>query len=382
MISGVLEAADEAEAARQLEGMGLSDVEVTRTRARVGRPLGAEDFLFFNEQLASLAHSGLCLDEGLRRLAQDIDSPRLRQTIESVAADLQGGQTLDQALEKHAALLPGRYARVVKAGIASGQLAPTLLNLSNHLRLMSQTRQLVTRTLAYPAVVLAAAVAIFLMVSWLVVPQFKQIFDEWGAELPALTKLFLAFSEAVPTLALAAGVVVLAAAALWLVSGWSAGGRAAREQLVMMVPLLGGLLRDSLRARFLRALAYGVSSGLPLPESIRLGSDATGSPWAARDAEAVARKVEAGAPSQAACVGSRLVPALVGYAVQVGGNQDDTQRALNRLAQTYAARAVQTQTILQTWLTPAAVLVLGLFIALLILALFTPMLQMIDSVSG
>ncbi len=382
MMSGVLEANDEAEAARQLGEMGLSEVAVSRSPARVGRPIGSDDFLFFNEQLASLAHSGICLDEGLRQLARDIDSPRLKRTIEQIATDLQSGQPLDQALSRHSAMLPGRYSRVVHAGLASGQLAPTLLNLSSHLRLMAQTRQLVARTLTYPAIVLVVACLIFMLVIWYVVPQFETIFHDFEVDLPPITKAFMALGRAAPSIAVGGGAVVIVGLMMWFGSGLSAGGRAAREMLLLSLPLIGTLMRDSLRARFLRALAYGVGSGMPLPESIRLGADATGSAWAARDAEAVARRVEAGDSSQVACEHSRVVPALVGYSVQVGGDREDTQRALSRLAQAYAVRATQTQMRIQTWLMPALVVFMGVFIGLLIVAIFLPLMNLIESVSG
>jgi len=381
-MSGVIEAPDEAEALNELTQMGLRQIQVDKAeRPPIRRRIGADDFIFFNEQLASLADSGVCLDVGLRQLAKDIDSARLRRTISQMADDLERGLPLDQALTAHAAQLPGMYSRVVRAGVQSGQLGGTLLNLSNHLRLMSQTRRIIAQTVAYPAVVACVAFAIFCVVLWFVVPQFEQIFADFDTELPLLTQTLIAVSRELPTILTVVGCVVLAGIVLWAVTGRSSLGRSLRERLLLALPLLGRLYRDSVRARLLRAVAFSVNSGLPLPESLRLAADATGSRGAARDADRVATDVEAGRSAMEACRSTVLVPPMFGYVVQVSGDRDNVDHALTQLSQAYASRAVHSQSMIRAWLAPLSIITVGALIGILIVAMFLPLMHLIDSVS-
>ncbi len=388
-ISGTIEAPDQVQAVAQLTAMGLADIDVnpagkgkdheTAHAAPPRRPLGADDFIFFNEQLASLAEGGMCLDVGLRQLAKDVDSRRLRGTVTEIADDLERGMPLDQSIDRHAGQLPALYARVIRAGIKSGRLAGTLLNLSCHLRLVAETRRVIVQTLAYPLVVATAAFSIFCLVLWFVVPQFELIFGDFDTELPTLTQSLIAFSRALPVILAAAGVIVAALIIFWVAAGRSAAGSALRERLILALPLFGRLFRDSIRARLLRALAYCVSSEIPLPESLRLAGDATGSQAAADDAERVAVQVETGQSALEACRATAMIPPMFGYVVQVSADRDNAEEALTQLSRAYAARAVHTQSLVRAWLGPLAVVVVGVMCAVCIVSLFLPLINLFNS---
>ncbi len=382
-ISGTIEAGDADDAMKQLLLMRLTNIDLDEVKPRpLRRTISREDFIFFNEQLASLAKTGICLDAGLRQLAKDIHSRRLRRVIEEIAADVETGVPLDKALDKHTERLPRLYARVVKAGLESGQLSATLLNLSQHLRLVSETRRLIIDALAYPCIVLCLAVALMGAVMGLLVPEFEQIFLDFDAQLPGMTMAMINLSHAMPGLLLTVGVVVGAVVLAYLLTRASPAGRALREQLLFAVPLLGRIVQNSIRSSFLRAMAFLVNAGIPLPEALRLSADATASPAAVRDAERLAGEVEGGRSVFQACQTTSLVPPMLGYVLEVGSDRDDLKHGLVELSKTFESRAVHGQSLLRGWLAPLAVIVLGGMIAVFILALFLPFVQLIESVSG
>ena len=382
-ISGTLEMTDGEAAMKQLDLMGLCNIDLQRSkRPPVTRPLAADDFIFFNEQLASLAESGICLDVGLRQLGKDIRSPRLRNVLEALAVDLEQGQSLDDALEKHAGQMPGLYARVVRAGVASGQLPATLLNLSHHLRLVSETRRLMAEALTYPGIVLVLACGVMSAIIALVIPQFKEIFADFDVNLPALTLVVFGFADAAPALLMGVGVAVAVAVVLLLSLGTTPAGRAVKERIILGMPLVGSMICDSLRARFLRAMAFAVHGGMPLPEALRLSAGATASPGLVREAERIAAQVEGGRDLYDVSQNERLIPAMFGYLVRVRGDAHSLRHALVQLSKAYESRAMHGQSVLRGWVAPVAIVLVGLVIAVLILAMFLPLTSLIQSVSG
>ncbi len=380
---GTIEAADEPAALELLLVMGLQDVAVTLKRQPVlRRPLGADDFIFFNEQLAALASSGIALEQGLRHLGRDIDSPRLRKTIDAVAANLERGAPLDEAVAREAGNLPPLYGRVIRAGLAGGHLSSTLLNLSNHLRFLTHTRRLIVQALAYPGMVCLLAGGILCAILIWVVPSFEGIYQDFDVQLPRMTGGLILLSHKLPQMLALFGVVAAAVLLFYLMTLATRGGRALRERVVVGLPMLGRLVLDSLRARFLRGLAHGVQVGLPLPEALRLSAEAMGSSAGLREAEAVARVVESGGTVMDATRTTKFVPPILGYVLQVCATPADAERALIQLAEGYSSRAEHAQMVMRTWLPPAAIVLVGAFIGLTILGVFLPLVTLVESVAG
>ncbi len=382
-ISGVLEAGSFDGAMQQLTEMDLSGLELTETKPPpAARPIGADDFIFFNEQLASLASAGLCLDEGLRQLAHDVESPRLRQAIGAVADDVQRGLPLDQAVAKHESSLPALYGRVVRAGVQSGQLPATLLNLSQHLRLLADARRLIVEALAYPVAAFVMAVVILSLVMLYVVPMFEEIFLDFGSRLPGITRLLMSVARAFPALLVVVLVLLVVGVITWSWLRRSAGGRRVRERMVMTVPLIGPVIRASLISRFARSLAFTVSSGVPLPEALRLAAAATGSSSLDNDAELLATGVEQGQQLGEAGRRTWLIPRMFGFVAEIATGRSNLSEAMFQLAKAYDLKAAHSQSMLRAWLIPLAVIFVGLTIGFCIVSLFLPLVTLINSMTG
>jgi type II secretory pathway component PulF len=145
VLSGRIEAAsvDAARTALAEARLTVRDLRAADPILPRGGRLSADDLAFFNEQLAAMADAGIALDDGLAQLARDVESPKLRGWLDALADDLRGGQTLEQAIAQREDRLPLLYSQVIRAGVRSGQLPATLLNLNQHLRLAGRTRRLI-----------------------------------------------------------------------------------------------------------------------------------------------------------------------------------------------------------------------------------------------
>lgn len=382
-ISGRIEAVDHAGARQQLDQMNVSLTELRPAGPPPRRrPLGREDFIYFNQQLASLAEAGLALDDGLRQMARDVQSPRLRRLLEEVAQDVSAGKSLEQAIEQRQDQFPLLYARVLRAGVASGNLPETLLNLNTHLQLMADTRRLIWEAVSYPLTVLILGVLVLGAVCTFVLPSFRPIFQDFDVELPALTGGLMAMEDYYWPTVVAIVVVVAGVTLASRTLRFSEWGRRIREATLLRLPLVGRLYSASLLARFSQSAALCAASRMPLPDALRLAADATGSPTLGADADRLARAIEQGGSTMVVTESTGLIPRLFGYSLQAAGGTGGLPDVLQQLADGYSRRADHVRAVVRSVLAPGCIVVLGVFLGMCIIGLFLPLVSMVNAVSG
>ncbi|MHC4442203.1 MAG: type II secretion system F family protein [Planctomycetota bacterium] len=383
-IVGRLEAVDRQQAVDDLAGMQVDVRELAEAKAPSEKSAGLteDDLIFFNEQVASLAQAGIALDEGLVQLARDISSRSLRQWVQALVDDLRRGIPIDQAIAARERGLPILYSRVIRAGIDSGQLAATLLNLNHHLRLIGTTRRILWELTTYPLIVAVLALTIISGVFLFVVPHFGDIIQDFDTELPYLTVLVIGIAQDYPMIMLVGAVTLAAIITIWnlLKFGWR--GRRIREKIVFMIPVIGRVHLMSLIARFLRSVATSVTSGITLPQALRLGAGATGSPSLIGDADYLAKEVEQGQSIFVANQSARIIPPLFGYCVQVAVGREELPSAIGKLARSYENRAVHAQSMMQAILGPMLIIILGSIILFVIVGLFLPLVTLLNALTG
>lgn len=384
VVSGRLEAVDHDQAAKELVELRIDVRELRAASAPPAKaaPLSSEDLIFFNHQLASLAQAGIALDQGLAQLARDVESSRLKRWLEALVHDLQRGASLDEAIRARESGLPIFYSRIIKAGVESGQLAATLLNLNHHLRIMAETKRYIWEAATYPLIVISLAMLVVSLFMMMVVPKFQEIFTDFGTTLPGLTVWLLALGQVYIPFLIGLALTVVIVVVAWKALSYSQGGMRFRELLLSLLPFIGQIHRAALLSRFFRATATSIVTGISLPQSLRLAADTTGSVPLIDEAEQMAAEVEQGRSPFAAAQSMRVIPSLFGFCLQAGGTGDALPLAIARLADSYDARARNYQTLLRSVLSPILVLLLGGLLALIIIGVFLPLVQLLNAVSG
>ena len=394
-LSGTLNAADQAAAMSALEALELKVLELwpagapTRTR-----PLGAEDFKSFNQQLALLIKSGLPLETGLQLLA--IDNPRGRRVnvLSHISADLQAGLTLPQAVEKHRSDFPPDYARLLDAGIRTNNLAEVLMNLGNHLDLRQKLNESLFRALAYPVCVIAALLAVLACMGLKVFPYFQSFVRQWmnssrehlfyGLEAPPtplLTKIILAGGAHAPVCVAGVAAAAVLAIAFWLIFRKRPAMLYVEDWMALYIPLLGPMLRAGFIARWCDALRIGVVSGLDLPQAIELANSVTGSPALAADGGHMQAALSRGLPLNSTSPG-RMLPATVAATIQSGIAANNLPETLTVLSEGYTREAQTRMAIAPAVVTPVVLLFIGVMVFLVIYAVASPFIQLLRSLTG
>ena len=384
---GTLEAESQEHADAALASMGIRVVSLRRARrGSYLAPLSLDDFVFFNEQIAAMTKAGVPLPEGLRQLAADVGSGKLKRLLLELADDLTAGTPLEQALDKLRYRFPTQYAGVVQAGLRSGDLGGALYGLAAHLRLKGDLRRALIELAIYPALVLLFAFGVLTFLMHMVVPGLGQaLYDMFGvgepASLPYPTRAVFAAARAWPTVEVVFVGVMAAIAALAIVAGLP-GRRGLREWLLRRIPGIARVYGASVMARFAHTSALAAFSGTPLPQLVAAAGAASGSASLEKATRRVADKLVQGTLLQDAVRGERDFPALWTTVVSVTAARGELPAALAELARMYEARARVWSGVVRVVLGPVLLVYVGLVLGLVILGVLFPIINLIQGLTS
>jgi type IV pilus assembly protein PilC len=380
---GTLEAASQPDAERLLAEMGVRSTSLRPAmRNAFVAPLSLSDFAFFNDQVAALARAGIALPEGLRQLAADAGSRKLRRVLLDLAEDVEHGTPLDQAVDRQQLRFPPRYAGVVRAGLKAGDLGSALYGLSAHLRLKSVTRQALIEIGVYPLVILAGALWVLSFLMRYVAPAIADTirdYSTYGGDVRRSTALDMidAMTATWPVIEVAILAVVIGVPVVFLLTLLPGGGRV-REIVLRLIPGVRQIYWSSVIARFAHTSAIGAYAGLPLPALMRNSAEASGSVALRRATERAAARLESGQPVEAACAPERAIPPLWTCMVAASGPRGELPGAMEELARTCELRAQQWVGTTRVVLGPLLLLLVGLTLGGLIMAMISMMTSLIS----
>jgi len=385
LMRGTLEAGSQQEAGDLLGQMQLTVNSIEPAKPEKPKTaIGRNEFMLFNQQLASIAKAGIPLERGLRELAADVASKSMRRLIEDIADELEAGVSIEEAFEKRHKRFPPLYGRILKAGVETGRLSEMLTSLNRHLELASQTRRIIFEAVSYPAIVLILALAVVTLLFTFVIPAFGPILGELLEDrlLPAPTRLLLAASANIVPFWIGVGLVIAAIAAVFGILSASAEGRRFKESVFLRVPVIGRVLHSSILSKLAEAMAMLVAAGCDMPSCLRLGSTAAGSEKLLLESETLAGQIEQGNNILEAGQFCRLIPRLFLYSIQLGIQRNELQDNLYSLGEMYAEQTRYRQTRLQAVLLPAMIVAVGMFVLFCIMAIFGPIMSVISGLSS
>jgi len=384
-MKGTLEAGSREEAGQMLEQMQLNVSSIEKARApKPKTAVGRNEFMLFNQQLASLTKAGIPLERGLRELANDIGSKSMRRLINDITGELEAGTSIDEAFEKRQKAFPPLYGRILKAGVETGRLSEMLTSLNRHLELANQTRRIILEAVSYPAVVLTLGAMIITGIFLFIIPQFGPILMEMsaGARLPTITRTFLSMAENTVTFWIIVAFLIATIVFIFVALSSFPAGRRFKESIFLKVPVVGRVYHSSLLSRMAEAMAMMVAAGCDMPACLRLASGATGSEKLILESETLAGQIEQGAIILEAGQFCKIIPRLFLYSIQLGTQRNELQDNLYSLGQMYTEQARYSQTRLQAVLLPIMIIIVGGILAMSIMAMFLPMIQIVTTLSS
>ncbi len=379
-------AADSADAARaKLEQEGFQVVvlkEVNGDRKETAPKLSDRESEDVVLAVAELSSAELPLAEGLRAAAAESANKRVGRSLRAIAADVEAGYALESIMTDRGQFLPPHVRGLVAAATRTGRLGLALDDLIEHHRATREAWANVLGAIAYPTIVLGMTVAVVAFLPLYVVPQFKAMFEEFGLELPGLTKSVIRVSDALLWvwngpgfwgIALAIGVV----ACLFALASFGRGSPTS-HRITTTMPLFGPIWHWGGAVAFSRLLATLLKYDVPLPDALRLTSDGVRDPDVCQLAKMFALGVENGQLLSDLLQESKRLPATMIPFVRWGERNGQLPDTLEAVAEMLQTRIQMRTSLLRSISPPIVFIAVGLLVGFMLISLFLPLVTLVQ----
>ena len=388
-MTGEIEAPNEAFVIAQLRRQQIVPVKIKnkprdlglRIPGRKGK-VSRRDLAIFTRQFATMIDAGLPLVQCLDILGMQQENQAFKQVILKVKEDVESGSTFADALEKHPKVFDELFVNLVSAGEVGGILDTILARLAAYIEKAMKLAKQVKSAMVYPSTILAVALIVTTVLLLYVIPIFGQMFQDFGAALPAPTMIVLAISAYTRKYFLLGLVllVVLILGIRWYYK--QDGGRRRIDRLLLRVPIFGDLLRKIAVARFSRTLGTMVSSGVPILESMDIVAKSAGNKIIEEAIVKARASISEGKTISEPLAESKVFPVMVTQMVSVGEATGALDTMLNKIADFYDDEVDAAVGALTSLLEPMLMIFLGVVIGGLVIAMYLPIFKLAGVVGG
>jgi type IV pilus assembly protein PilC len=383
---GTYVAENEARLRRELEDRGLYVLSVRGGGISLGgwhvrlprrRRVPTNEFLIFNQELATLLKAGLPLVQSLDILRKRVPNPVFRAALDDVHARVRSGTALSEAFDAQG-IFSGVYTASLMAGEKSGSLEQVIRRYVQHVKVLTSAKSQVVSALIYPVVLVVLSALVVGLIVFKVVPQFADFYNQFGhgAELPLSTRIVVAIST---NLVGSSGLVFTSIGALVLAGLlWfrQPGQRRRFHAFILRLPYFGPLTRRFATAQISRTLATLLSGGIPLVNALDIAARSSGNQSIAAHLAVVAQQVREGSSLAAALTARDIFPHVAVEMVEVGESTGALADMLNSVADFYDEENQTSLTRFSNLIQPLLLIVMGVIIAGLLLSLYMPLFRL------
>ncbi len=359
----------------------VSVTEVAQKEARrqrsfsIRKGISSAELALITRQLASLAQSGMPLEESLLAVSQQNDNPRTKSILLGVRAKVMEGYTLADGLGDFPQAFPELYRATVAAGEQSGHLDIVLERLADYTESKQVLRQNITNAMVYPIALIVMAIGIIGFMLATVVPKIVGVFQNASAELPGLTRGLIATSDFLRDhwLLLIIGIAAVTYALWWVLQ--QEGPRRSYHSFLLRTPVTGRLTRGINTARFTRTLSILAGSGVPILEALKISAEVIEN-LPMRDAvqEATIRVREGASISKSLAV-SKLFPPMMIHLISSGEAGGKLEEMLGRAAVGQEREVDGLIAVLLGILQPLVIVIMGGIVLVIVLAILLPIFE-------
>ena len=397
-VTNVIDADNEVSAVAMIKRMGYVPMELKTVQRRSalpalpGAPRGFRlpfglfsggsvkpaAITLFTRQLSTLQDAGLPIVQSLTILG-DMQRPGvLRKVIADVRRDVEEGTMISDALAHHPRLFDRLYTNLVRAGESAGALDVILRRLAEFREKSQKLQRKILGALIYPAAVMTIAGGILTFIMIFIVPRFEQIFHEIGLTLPTVTQVLILVSSFMGSWWWAIGLGIFGGFSFLRLWRRTATGGAIVDRLALRVPVIGNVIRKGAVARFTRTLGILVRSGVGFLEALEITRAATPNIVVQNAISDIRESVKEGDTINAPLAASGVFDDLVVNMIKVGEETGELDRMLMKIADTYDEEVDAAVAGMMALMEPLLVVFMGFVVGFIVIALFMPLLTMMD----
>lgn len=344
----------------------------------------------FTRQLSTLQDAGLPLLRSLQILEGQLKPGKLKSVLQEVCEDVEGGTSLSESMAKHPRAFDRLYSKMVAAGEVGGVLDIILQRLAEFMEKSQSLKRKIKSAMIYPCAVVIIAILIVTFIMWFIIPKFEEIFRDFGVQLPILTRVLINFSNWVAGKNVGQwyyGGLVLLVSPIFIYFGFklirkTPPGRAATDTAIFWIPVVGGLVRKTVTARFTRTLGTLISAGVPILEAILITRDTSGNHVFEKALGNVHDSIREGESFAGPLREAKVCDAIVVNMIDVGEETGDMDVMLLKIADNYDEEVDVAVGGLIKLIEPLLIVFLGVIVGGIVVAMFLPLVAMIESLQG
>ena len=343
-----------------------------------------KDLTVFTRQLAILLDAGLPLIRSLKTLERQAKNPSVKTILGKVAASVEGGSTFSEALAQHPKSFDKLYLNMIRAGEAAGKLELILTRLAGFREKAAKIAGKVKSAMVYPAIVLTIAIGITIFLMIFIVPKFEVMFSEMldGAQLPAITQFVMGVSRWLQNNIIIAIVIVVVLVIATKLALKTEKGRFYFDKGIYNAPVIGMLVSRNAISKFSRTLGTLMGSGVPVLNALQIVRDTAGNELVAKAVQQVHDAVKEGEPMAPPLQSTKIFPDMVISMIEVGEETGKLPDMLEKIADTYDEEVDNAVSALTSMIEPIMMVGLAVVIGGIVIALFMPMIKIIEKLGG
>ncbi|WP_332687832.1 type II secretion system F family protein [Devosia sp.] len=342
-----------------------------------GKRISAKDIAGFSRQIATMLRSGVPIVTSMEIISGGHKNPKMRDMVNAIRADIESGSSLSESLGKHPVQFDELFRNLVRAGESAGVLDTVLETIATYKENIETLKGKIKKAMFYPAMVVAVALLVSAILLVFVVPQFEDVFANFGAELPAFTQLVIGFSKfMVKWWWLILLIVVGSGVAFIMVKKRSLAFSHFVDRMILKMPVIGKIMHEAALARFSRTLAVTFAAGVPLVEALESVAGACGNTVYEKAVLRVRDDVAVGYQVNMAMKQTNLFPHMVVQMVAIGEEAGALDAMLFKVAEFYEQEVNNAVDALASLLEPLIVVMLGVIVGSMVIAMYLPIFKL------
>jgi len=342
-----------------------------------GKTVTPRDIAVFSRQLATMMKSGVPIVGGLEIIAGGQKNPKMKDLVNSLKTQIEGGSSLSEALAKHPVQFDELYRNLVHAGETAGVLETVLDTIASYKENIETLKGKIKKALFYPATVVAVAILVSAILLIFVVPQFQNVFASFGADLPAFTMMIIAASDFMLAYWwLVLFVIVGAGFAFVFAKKRSPAFAHFLDRAILKLPVVGQIMHNSAIARFARTLAVTFQAGVPLVEALDIVAGATGNQVYEQAVHRIKEDVSVGYQVNVAMRQVNLFPHMVIQMAAIGEEAGALDAMLYKVADFYETEVNNAVDALSSLLEPIIMIFIGGIVGAMVVGMYLPIFKL------
>ncbi|MEY2687792.1 MAG: hypothetical protein RL375_1990 [Pseudomonadota bacterium] len=377
IVRGELRAGGEAMVNATLRRQGIMVSKVRKRRASAGRSIKQKEIALFTRQLATMLKAGVPLLQSFEIVARGSNNPRLTRLLTDIRNDVETGTSLSAAFRKHPLQFDSLYCNLIEAGEAAGILETLLERLATYQEKTLEIKAKVRSALVYPTSVLVVAFIVVTIIMLWVIPAFKDIFKNFGADLPLPTLVVISMSETFVQYWWAIFGVLIGGSYMFMQT-WKRSERMqmGMDRLVLKLPIFGELLHKASVARWSRTLSTMFAAGVPLVEALDSVGGASGNRVFQVATDQIQRNVATGAALTSSMQTTGIFPNMVLQMSAIGEESGSLDAMLGKVADFYEAEVDEAVKSLSSLMEPIIIVFLGTLIGGIVVSMYLPIFKL------